>query len=190
MDDAHWLDSPSARFLAYLADRLEDAPILLVVALRPKEPGAPGRWRGSRLHPDATILRPAPLSEAAVTSLADEALPATPERRLRRRVSRDHRRQPVRPALAAGGPGRRRIRPDDAAAAHLHERVPADVGRALRLRLEGLPESAARLARAVAVLGDGCALYAAAAWAGSTARKPPRWATCSSGSTFWSQDKR
>ncbi len=60
VDDAHWLDSPSARFLSYLADRLEDAPILVVVALRPDEPGAPptlflGRVRAAyELPPSAT----------------------------------------------------------------------------------------------------------------------------------------
>lgn len=38
IDDLHWADRPSLRFLAYLMPRLEGLPLLLVVALRPAEP--------------------------------------------------------------------------------------------------------------------------------------------------------
>ena len=40
VDDLHWCDRASLRFLAYLARRLEDVPVLLVGSLRPSEPGA------------------------------------------------------------------------------------------------------------------------------------------------------
>src|SRR4029453_7757903 len=40
VDDAHWADAPSLRFLAYLVNRVEELPVLLVVAARPEEPGA------------------------------------------------------------------------------------------------------------------------------------------------------
>ena len=39
VDDLHWCDRPSLRFLAYLARRLEGLPSLLVVGLRTAEPG-------------------------------------------------------------------------------------------------------------------------------------------------------
>ena len=162
VDDAHCLDSPSARYLAYLADRLEDAPILLVAAFRPKEPGAPRALTRLALHPEATILRPAPLSEAAVTILAEEALPATPSAAFAAACHSTTGGNPFALRSLLVDLAADRIRPDDAAAAHLDERVPADIGRALRLRLDGLPESAVRLARAVAVLGDGCSCRMAA----------------------------
>ncbi len=41
VDDAHWADSSSLRALDYLARRLEGLPVMLIVALRPQEPGAP-----------------------------------------------------------------------------------------------------------------------------------------------------
>ena len=41
VDDAHWSDEPSLRWLAYFARRREDIPMLVVVAMRPREPGAP-----------------------------------------------------------------------------------------------------------------------------------------------------
>ena len=162
VDDAQWLDSPSARFLAYLADRLEDAPILLAAALRPEEPGAPRALARLGLTPDATILRPAPLSERAVAALAGDALSARPSAAFAAACHAATGGNPfvVRSLLvdlAADG-----VVPDDASAATLAERLPADVERALRLRLESLPENATRLAQAVAVLGDGCALATAA----------------------------
>src|SRR5215213_4229631 len=39
VDDAHWADAPSLRFVHYLAHRLGELPILLVVARRPAQPG-------------------------------------------------------------------------------------------------------------------------------------------------------
>ena len=42
VDDAHWADRSSLLFLAYLARRLEDLPVALVLAVRTGE-GAPGR---------------------------------------------------------------------------------------------------------------------------------------------------
>lgn len=162
VDDAHWLDSPSARFLAYLADRLEDGPILLAVALRPDEPGVPRAVARLAAHRDATILRPAPLSAQAVAVLAGEALSAPPTAAFAAALHAATLGSPfgVRSLLvdlAADG-----IRPDDRAVAVLRERVPVDFGRALALRLEGLPDAATRLAGAVAVLGDGSALNTAA----------------------------
>ena len=56
VDDVHWADAPSLRFLAHLLRRMEGLRIVLVVALRPSEPGAPQalltrsdstRWRRS-----------------------------------------------------------------------------------------------------------------------------------------------
>ena len=40
VDDLHWCDRPSLRFLAYVTRRLEGLPILVAVTLRTTEPGA------------------------------------------------------------------------------------------------------------------------------------------------------
>src|SRR5262249_43967718 len=40
VDDAHWADAPSLRFLAFLIPRLEELHAALVVASRPHEAGA------------------------------------------------------------------------------------------------------------------------------------------------------
>jgi predicted ATPase len=39
VDDAHWLDSPSAECLAYAARRLPDTRVVLLAAARPSEEG-------------------------------------------------------------------------------------------------------------------------------------------------------
>lgn len=40
IDDLHWCDRPSLRFIAYLLRRLEGLPALVLGTLRPAEPGA------------------------------------------------------------------------------------------------------------------------------------------------------
>jgi hypothetical protein len=53
VDDAHWSDPPSLRFLAYLSRRLEEQPMVLLLAVRPTEisadnpAGEPGARRTS-----------------------------------------------------------------------------------------------------------------------------------------------
>ncbi|MGH2993769.1 MAG: ATP-binding protein, partial [Solirubrobacterales bacterium] len=66
VDDLQWADVPSRQTLAYLVPRLEGHPILLAAAVRT---GGPGRVELDSLLPKdarAEILRPAPLSAAAV----------------------------------------------------------------------------------------------------------------------------
>ena len=89
VDDAHWADAPSLRFLAYLARRVSDLPVAVVVASRPQEPDAEPTlaelWR--ELAPSLAITL-APLSRDAVAILVRErsmppqasssATPATP----------------------------------------------------------------------------------------------------------------
>src|ERR1700733_9886569 len=63
LDDAHWLDPASARFLLYLARRIAALPVLLLAAARPGEGADPiGVVPALSAVTDA-ILRPSPLSE-------------------------------------------------------------------------------------------------------------------------------
>ncbi|MGI9029919.1 MAG: AAA family ATPase [Ilumatobacteraceae bacterium] len=68
-DDAHWFDAPSLRFLAYLAHRIAELPVVCIVAARPHEP-RPESELLTRLQatPNVTAVCPAPLSAAAVVS--------------------------------------------------------------------------------------------------------------------------
>src|SRR5204862_3638202 len=77
VDDAHWADPSSLRFLQFVLPRLAELPVVLAVATREAEPGidrAP--IDALATDPLTLVLRPAPLSDAAVTELLEGALGA------------------------------------------------------------------------------------------------------------------
>ena len=65
LDDAHWADLPSLRFLHYLLQRLDELPVALVVAARPERERRQGRLV-QRLagSPVTTALRRGPAQPA------------------------------------------------------------------------------------------------------------------------------
>ena len=70
IDDAHWADNASLRFIHYLERRLEGVPLLVALAARPHEPGAQAQLLGELTEElDLPTLRPALLSEAATARL-------------------------------------------------------------------------------------------------------------------------
>ena len=74
VDDAHWADEASLRYLTFLLPRLEDLPVLLVVAGRPGEPGSePELLAQLAADPAARVLRPGALSADAVAEMVREA---------------------------------------------------------------------------------------------------------------------
>jgi DNA-binding CsgD family transcriptional regulator len=166
VDDAHWADEPSLRWLAHLAPRLEGAAVALLVALRPTPPALPGGWVEALFAEARTVLRPEVLSEDAVRAIVHAALgpSATDElcaaawatsggnplylAELLRVVQLQDRplTQLDSPTLVVGGRD------------GLTRRVLAGV--------RGLHPGALPLAQALAVLGDGCALRHAARIAG------------------------
>ncbi|HEV2785231.1 MAG TPA: ATP-binding protein, partial [Solirubrobacteraceae bacterium] len=74
VDDAHWSDAPSLRWLAYVANRLEGLPVAVVAATRPAAADADAAL-ADVLADQATIaIRPRPLSKAAAAQLASARL--------------------------------------------------------------------------------------------------------------------
>jgi hypothetical protein len=65
VDDAQWLDAASARFLEYLARRIDELPVTLMVALRAGEPSGRAELGVALAQYAARRLRPSPLSEEA-----------------------------------------------------------------------------------------------------------------------------
>src|SRR3954452_14140079 len=81
VDDAAWADRPSLTWMHYLAQRIEELPIVLLVASRPREPGAAHDLL-DRLpaHSSALVIEPGPLSGEAVEDVVRDRLPhAEPE---------------------------------------------------------------------------------------------------------------
>ena len=75
IDDLQWSDRPSLRFVAYLAARLEGAPVLVAATVRSTDPGTdPQLLAEIAGDPLSAAVRPGPLSEAAVADLVRERL--------------------------------------------------------------------------------------------------------------------
>ena len=86
VDDLHWCDRPSLRFLAYLSRRLEGLTATLVVGLRTAEPGTDPVMLGEIVsQPEAVHISPSPLTRAGVAGLIAGRLevraPTPPSRR-------------------------------------------------------------------------------------------------------------
>jgi class 3 adenylate cyclase/tetratricopeptide (TPR) repeat protein len=156
IDDLHWTDAPTLRWLAYLGRRLEGLPLLVVVGSRPPEQSAqPELLTELMSDPAASVIRPLALSHAAVAAFARDKFGVEPDDEC---VSACHAATGGNPLFvralldALHGEG---LAPTAANAARVHEIGPESVTRAVALRLSRLPEESRRLATAAAVLGDG-----------------------------------
>ena len=77
VDDLHWADQPSLRFIAHLAHRLEGLRVLLVLTVRePRSGTAQDKALTASLAAEAnvTVLRPAALGAAACAELVRATL--------------------------------------------------------------------------------------------------------------------
>ena len=167
VDDIHWGDAPSLRFLAHLLPRLDGLPLLLKVALRPAEPAAdPHLLTQIITDPVATVVRPAPLSQAGSAQLirallddhADEAFCAACYTATGGNPLLLHELAGV--AVAEG------ITPTGAGAPRLIKLGPGAVRRRVALRLSRMGPAAEALCGAVAILGEDAEPALAAAIAG------------------------
>ena len=165
VDDVHWADAPSLRWLALLARSLEELPIGVLCAVRVGEPAAAPELLAELLAsaPEPPV-RPRALGPVATETLVRERLPAAS-------AGFAHACH----AVTGGNPfllgalltqviadG---VVPDDDIAARLGTFGSAQVARVIERQLVRLADGAA-LARAVAVLGSGAPLRHAAELAG------------------------
>jgi predicted ATPase len=162
VDDAHWADAPSLRFLAFLLPRIEELDVALVVATRPREGGTDAALLAALItDPSAEVIRLPPLTRAAVASLAEAELQDVPDPVFVDACLRATRGTPFLVRVLVNALSEGRIAPT-AANARRVERIGArTVGRSIRLWLRLLPETADRLARALAVLEQSDLLHAA-----------------------------
>ena len=163
IDDLHWCDNASLRFLAYLARRLEDLPVVLVGSLRSSEPEADQAiLEELTSEPHAQVLMPGPLTVAAATEVVCDRLGDDVETAFAEACHFSTDGNPLLlnellKALVAD-----RVPPD---AAHVHvvaELGPRAASRAVLLRLARLSGDAQRVARATSVLGEGAEIAVAA----------------------------
>jgi DNA-binding SARP family transcriptional activator/DNA-binding CsgD family transcriptional regulator len=172
VDDAHWADGPSLRFVSFLAARLEGLQVVLALALRSGEHGvAVGVLETIRNDAGARVLQPAQLSERACERLITETFGRAPAREFSRACCEVTGGNPFYLRALVDGLRAEGIPPDAKSAEAIRGQVPESVVRSLVLRLSRLPAAASALARAVAVLGTDAEQRHAAELAGLELRE-------------------
>jgi DNA-binding CsgD family transcriptional regulator/Flp pilus assembly protein TadD len=167
VDDAHWADEPSRRWLAYMAARVEDLPVVLAVTARPAEPGATPDLVGALAGRGATVvLRPAPLTPDAATACIRDALGERAETGFCRACVDVTGGNPFLLLELLGELVRTGVVPVDVNAEQVRQASPESIGRAALGRIGRLGPDALRLAAALAVLGTGTQLRHAALLSG------------------------
>ena len=167
VDDAHWADIPSLRFMHYLARRLGGLPVALLVAARPAERGTDhgDTFAALAAQVDCVSLAPRILSREAVSSVVEGELGrAEPEfARVCHELSGGnpfYLQELLRTARERG------VEPSAPAANKLSELRPEGVADSVLLRLAGLGDEPRRLAEVAAVGGGRLSLRDAAELAG------------------------
>ncbi|HXT44714.1 MAG TPA: BTAD domain-containing putative transcriptional regulator [Pseudonocardiaceae bacterium] len=170
IDDLHWSDRPSLRFLAYLIPRLEGLPLLLVVALRPAEPGADQNLLAQiATDQPATVVRPAPLSEAASAQLVRIVLGEGAQDAFCHACHIATGGNPLLLRELADAAAAEGLDANSDGVARLKEIGPQAVKRRVALRLARLGSPAVTFCGALAVLGDNAKLPHVAQLAGLAA---------------------
>jgi DNA-binding CsgD family transcriptional regulator len=158
IDDAHWADPPSLRWLARLCRQLEGLALGVLCAIRSGEtPSDPNLLAELLATAREAPIRPTPLDPEAVEAVVVERLPGSG----RSFAHACH-------AVTAGNPFLLRalvdhliaeqIEPTDDVGARLSTFGPDQVARSVERQLARLPDGATHLARAFAVLGRGAPL--------------------------------
>jgi DNA-binding CsgD family transcriptional regulator len=167
IDDLHWADTPSLRWLLYLTRRLEGVPLLVAAATRPPE----GESRDPALvaelvaDPQAAAIRPGPLGRDSIAVLARELHDLDPDEAFCAALEAATGGNPLFVGAVLDAVAREGTSPTAEQAPRLLEIGAQGVSRAVGLRLTRLPPEALALLRAASILGDGTALRHAAALA-------------------------
>jgi DNA-binding CsgD family transcriptional regulator len=163
VDDLHWSDDPSLRWLNYLARRLEGLPVLVLLASRPlpPEPGSEALLEPLAAPAD-TVLRPVPLHGPAVAALAAQVLSTELDEAFVAALAQASGGNPLFLRAMLDEASRTRLTPTATNAAGLAELGSDAVSRGINVRLARLSVATRRLAQATSILGDGTELRIAA----------------------------
>jgi DNA-binding CsgD family transcriptional regulator len=168
VDDLHWADTPSLRWLLYLTRRLEGVPLLVAAATRRPE----GESREPTLvaeliaDPQVTAVRPGPLGRASIGVLAREVYGLCPDEAFCAALEAATGGNPLFVGAVFDAVAREGTSPTAEHVPRLLEIGAHGVSRVVGLRLARLTPQALGLLRAASIFGDGIELRHAAALAG------------------------
>jgi tetratricopeptide (TPR) repeat protein len=162
IDDAHWIDPASGRFLDYVVTRLEELPVAVVMASRPL--GADSALPAS--DPSVPLVELHPLSLAAVGDLVAAHTTHQPDPGFTTACHTSTGGNPflVREVLTALA--ERQLAPVEELADELANLVSGSASRSILRRIERLGAGALALVKALAVLGGEGELHHAAQLSG------------------------
>lgn len=153
VDDAHFADAASLRFLAFLLPRLDQLPVAVVITTLPEPDPEVAAVLGVLLADGAAwVLRPAPLSPEAVGELLELGLGRTPDPAFAAACHRATAGLPFLVDELVAAACAEDVEPDAAAAREVDALGARTIGRTIALRLARLPGDTLRMARAIAVL--------------------------------------
>jgi DNA-binding CsgD family transcriptional regulator len=165
LDDLHWADLPSLRFLLALLGRLVDIPVTVLCARRPERDVASADLLDMLENDSATVVRAlVPLGDDGAMRLVRDTLGERADEDLARACVKATGGNPfylwelLRELSEAGS--------EMPSAAAVAGTVPASVTRSVAVRLARLSTHASDLARALAILGDDTDLSVVARLAG------------------------
>lgn len=167
VDDLHWADEPSLRWLLFLARRLEGLPLLLLVGTRPPEQANLPKLVAELLgDPVGAVMRPAVLSRGAAAALACERLGDEPAAAFSAALATGSGGNPLYLVALLDAVWQQRLAPTAEHAPRVLELGPRAISHGISTRLGHLAADASHLLRAAAILGDRTDLPLAAALAG------------------------
>jgi DNA-binding CsgD family transcriptional regulator len=156
VDDAHWADGPSLRFLAFLLPRLEELRVAVLLGARPAEGGHNQEILDAlTMDPSGETITVAPLSAGGVAALVGAGLGVEPEAEFAMACWAATGGTPFLVRTLLEALRHERIAPVAASAASVQSLATGTLDRWAMLQLVRLGSDAGRLARAVAVLERG-----------------------------------
>jgi DNA-binding CsgD family transcriptional regulator len=153
VDDAHWADGASLRFLAFLLPRLEELHAAVLLAARPAEAGESRELLAALTMDSATeVITVGPLTTRGVATMVAVALGVEPEPEFAAACWEATGGTPFLVRTLVEALRDEKITPVAASASKVRDVATVTLSRWAMLRLARLGPDAARLARAVAVL--------------------------------------
>jgi DNA-binding CsgD family transcriptional regulator len=155
VDDVHWADQASLRFLHYLVRRVRELPIAVVAAMRPARSadGSP-MLAALAADPSAEVLELTPLSQEAVAELMRLAFGADVEPAFAAACHEVTGGVPFLVRELVRAIAEERIEPTSAACSRVAGLAPRAVSHSVVQRIRRLSASAREVVRAAAVLGE------------------------------------
>ncbi|HET6689951.1 MAG TPA: AAA family ATPase, partial [Miltoncostaeaceae bacterium] len=156
VDDLHWCDRPSLRFIAFLLNRLEGSPVVVIGSTRPDEPGADLALLADLQRDPLTLaMSPTPLSAPGAARLIEARLGRPADWAFAQACHVATGGNPLLLTELLRAVESEGIAPVARNAGAVEDLGPRAVRRAVLVRLARLPDEAVAVAEAVAMLGDG-----------------------------------